>query len=308
MEKNEEEIKGKKVKICPSLGSCDDPDTARGYPTKQNCCYRVKPVGIVKVDHQAHFCLTADYAKCPAFQKAEGASFPDDLVYHEATLFRGENKNSAKPIVILGTILIVLGLAIWQMFSMGLLHWNVAFPIFTQTTKVAALATPSLANGITPTFTSMPPTPTSTSIPSSTPVPTNTLSAISAITLPGNTLETPIGFETKFIIHRVLDGESFTMLAQRYNTSVGAIKAVNVGAPDILWVDSLMVIPINQTEAAGLPALKPFQVDKDIQVEDLAKELSTELAEFEQLNGLQDGQMLKAGDWVLLPQIVTATP
>jgi hypothetical protein len=98
------------------------------------------------------------------------------------------------------------------------------------------------------------------------------------------------------------------MLAQRYNTSVGAIKAVNVGAPDILWVDSLMVIPINQTEAAGLPALKPFQVDKDIQVEDLAKELSTELAEFEQLNGLQDGQMLKAGDWVLLPQIVTATP
>jgi hypothetical protein len=43
-------------------------------------------------------------------------------------------------------------------------------------------------------------------------------------------------------------------------------------------------------------------------VEDLAKELSTELAEFEQLNGLQDGQMLKAGDWVLLPQIVTATP
>ena len=84
MENNEDEgIEEEGLSICPFIGSIVDPDTARGYPTEQNCCYRVKPVAIVKLNHQAFFCLTTGYPDCHAFQNKKGVRLPKEIVYRK---------------------------------------------------------------------------------------------------------------------------------------------------------------------------------------------------------------------------------
>jgi hypothetical protein len=121
-------------------------------------------------------------------------------------------------------------------------------------------------------------------------------------------LETLLGSDVKVVIHQVLQGEDFIQLASRYRTSVDAIKAVNPNVYDPLPINSLIIIPINRTDANGLPVLDPYNVDKKISVDDLAKKLSIDLTDFEQLNDLKNGQMLEKGDWVVVPHLGTATP
>ncbi len=113
----------KRLGICPFIGSVVDPETARGYPTEQNRCYRARPVSIMKLDHQANFCLTTGYPNCLAFQNKEGLPLPEELVYrktrsiHHATLTR-----SGRFLLVGVIIVLVIGLGLWLLISSGYLH------------------------------------------------------------------------------------------------------------------------------------------------------------------------------------------
>ncbi len=113
----------KRLGICPFIGSVVDPDTARGYPTEQNCCYRARPVSIMNLDHQANFCLTVGYPNCLVFQNKEGLPLPKELVYRKARSIHPASLIRSKNWLFVGFILIlVIGMVMWLSISSGYLH------------------------------------------------------------------------------------------------------------------------------------------------------------------------------------------
>jgi LysM repeat protein len=126
--------------------------------------------------------------------------------------------------------------------------------------------------------------------------------------VPFHALETPIGIEHQFIIHRILLGESLPLISTHYGTTVEAIQLVNSYIQIPLLVDFLVIIPVNQTDVSGLPAFEAYRVEKDTPVEELAQQLLVDPAVLKYYNDLKDGQVLTAGEWVLVPHTGTATP
>jgi hypothetical protein len=162
------------------------------------------------------------------------------------------------------------------------------------TTSVPIITT-QVNNVSTPTY--LPQTP----LPSRAETPTPTLE-------PAHALETPIGTGNHFIIHRVLPGESILLLSQHYGTSVDAIELVNYQLPTLLLEGFPIVIPVNDVDVRGFPAFEAYVVEKDMKVEKLAELLSVDLGMLKNYNGLNEGHMLRVGDWVLIPHMRTAAP
>jgi LysM repeat protein len=135
----------------------------------------------------------------------------------------------------------------------------------------------------------------------STPTSTSTKAAIHA-------LETPFGTNNQFIIHRVTKGESLALLASRYGTTENAIRAVNNQLPNPLVVNFMTVIPVNSGDVQGLPSFEAYKVPKSISMFDLAKQFQIGQMLLAYYNGMAEARILKAGEWVLIPHIVEATP
>jgi hypothetical protein len=75
---------------------------------------------------------------------------------------------------------------------------------------------------------------------------------------PVHALETPIGTDNHFIIHRVLPGESLLLLSQHYGTSVDAIELINYQLPTPLLEGFPIVIPVNDVDVRGFPAFEAY--------------------------------------------------
>jgi LysM repeat protein len=150
------------------------------------------------------------------------------------------------------------------------------------------------------------PTPTATSLPTETPfvpLPTDSPTQVSF-----HGLETPIGTDQNIIIHMVQSGESLVSIASHFWTTTDAIIAVNFQLQLPLQVDKVIVIPNNQTDVQGWPAFEVYNVPEDIVVETLAQQLSVKPDLLKLYNGFSDGEIVRAGDWVLVPHIGTAVP
>jgi hypothetical protein len=148
--------------------------------------------------------------------------------------------------------------------------------------------------------------------PPATQVPTRTHTQIITLTATPLTgvireLDTPLGGERKFVIHQVIEGENMVYLAQAYGTSEDAIQAVNFALQVPLWPKSIIVIPINQTDVTGVPAFQPVKVEVAVSLRDLAENLSLDLEQLADYNGLPPDYILSIGDWVLIPHNPTAT-
>ncbi|MGA2489973.1 MAG: LysM peptidoglycan-binding domain-containing protein [Anaerolineales bacterium] len=150
-------------------------------------------------------------------------------------------------------------------------------------------------------------TSTATLLPPS-PSPTRTVVTSTPTLNSFHTLETPIGSEYQFIIHRILDGESLDSISNKYGTTPKALRLVNYDLPIPLLTNSLIIIPVNKTDVSGLPVFEAYIVKGDVSVEDLAKQLLVDPAVLEYYNALKVGQVLTADEWVLVPHIATATP
>ena len=157
-------------------------------------------------------------------------------------------------------------------------------------TSMAQTLSPEPSLTITPTLTyTLTPTSTATSEPSQ------------------YGLDTPIGTDHQFIIHKTQVGESLNQYAFIYNTSVEAILRANYSLITPLWVDALIVIPVEFTEVTQMPYFQPYKVTTDgITVETLGNELATNLDDFIYYNGLLRGERLSFGDWLLVPRYQSA--
>jgi hypothetical protein len=121
-----------------------------------------------------------------------------------------------------------------------------------------------------------------------------------------NQLDVLLGTDRKFIIHKVLDGESLEQYVEKYDTSREAILAVSPNKEVPVWVDALMVIPVGFTDAAGLPVLVVYQVKEEqrgVSTEELAKILRVDLQDFKYYNGVtEDWDRPLVGDYYIVPR------
>jgi len=209
----------------------------------------------------------------------------------------GSRKNRKKKlprIYILTALILVVGIAgVWLLSNNGLASNSVsetktAPVVFTQpSTELFATLTATNTPQPTKTMTPLPPTTTAT-LP------------------PLHMIETPIGLERQFVVHRVLEGEGFISIAATYNTNEDAIRAVNYALGDSLWADTVLVIPLGQTDISGIPPMSVFLVsDEGMTIEALALEQNVDAALLRELNALPEGYILHQGEWVLIPHEMT---
>ena len=148
---------------------------------------------------------------------------------------------------------------------------------------------------ITPTITL---TASATSMPTATPVTPTPTAELSL-----HQLDSPIGDAYQFVIHRVLEGESLQIYAAKYNTSVEAIMAINYNLISPLWVDWIIVIPVNNTDVADLPLFEGYQIqDNEIRADSLSEKLSVSVDDFASYNDFERDHILHQGEWVLVPR------
>lgn len=104
-------------------------------------------------------------------------------------------------------------------------------------------------------------------------------------------------------MHRVEAGESLIKLAGLFNTTIDAIRSVNINLQGLLWTDTVIVIPVNQTDVTEVIPMLPYEVVADeVEVAALAEEHNVGLEYLAQLNNVSTSHIFQVGEWVLIPQ------
>jgi hypothetical protein len=144
----------------------------------------------------------------------------------------------------------------------------------------------------------MPPTSTSSPIPTPTIRPKQTdIPVVRA-------LEVPVTIDgIDFLLHRVRVGESFDTLADTYNTTPVVIHSLNSSLSRSKWVDTVIVIsPGLQDVDPALPAFEAYQVpDSSITLDDLSAQLNVSSPLISHYNACSGACTFSPGDWLLIP-------
>ncbi len=285
---------------CPYLGLRYDQATYSNFPSIHNVCYHAQPISTPAYSHQREFCLTKNFSKCPFYSAPEGSKFPQELQHVPDKNFKNR-VFLILAICIALIFLILLGIycknktTISSNISPTLTIENY---VVTSTEKITKTSSsPLLAS---PTFTKPKVTPspqllTLTQSPS--PSPTSTEILVFR-------LDNPIGINPQFIIHRAIDGESLELFANVYQTNVKAIRDVNHNLPRVLWIDQIVIIPLNQADVSGIPSFIAYEVkEESANFNQISEELSVSLEGLLRYNNAHKEYPLYRGDWILIPQI-----
>jgi LysM repeat protein len=286
-------------KDCPYLGLSDDPNTHTLYPSHANMCYAAKPPQPVSLNYQRECCLTESHVNCEGYVHGWDKNFPPELQS------KGQQKHKSPPkktwAFILGFLLV--GIIVGILFIIPQLTSGTFLSFASNKTLVSNQQSTLGASGqetivvmdSTPTFT-LSPTMTSTSTPTNTPTPAGT-----ATFTPGPALDTPFGSEDfKFIVHEVQPGESLTMLAQRFDTTVDVLWVINGLGERTLWVGDFLVICVGCQITDDLPKLTPVYLEERGRVEDIAQAYNTSEEQFRAWNGLGDSEIVEGERWIVV--------
>ena len=292
-----------KTQVCPFLALRHDPATALAFPSEHNFCYHSRPPQPARLEHQAVSCVTNNYPHCDEYNREQGNPLLSELrLTHNSRIGKKPGLIGLLILLFVFAMIILVG---WQVLSRVLLE------------KSGGGKSPSATLSGLPVFIEMKPTQSTTPThAASLPTPSLLVTATSILpvqtwtSMPGlpHALETPIGPGPKLIIHRVASGESIDAIANRYWTTVEAIHAINYHLPSPVLVDWLVIVPYNQTDVHGLPLFEAYKVETNVSVETLAQQFSKDLSLLKLYNGFGDGEILDAGDWVLIPHLAAVTP
>lgn len=282
------EHKGKDNGFCPYIGFEDDPETALAYPSPYNYCYHSKPISPVNLTHQRKVCLTLCYSDCPVYQKELLDSLPKE--YRGNQPARNKPKRSHSLLI----LLLVLAAGVVILALLGIIR----IPGL-EVSLLPQQGTPTIAQ---PTSLIFVPPPTSTVPSAGLVTPTDTESTIQATPFIPHTVETPFGVNPTLVIHRVLDGEGYIYLAEQYGTSVEAIRAINFQLPEALWVNNILVIPVNTQSVAGLPKFIVREISAEgLTIEEYAERMQLDAELLKRYNALPDGFVLEMGELIIIP-------
>jgi|LDZT01.1.fsa_nt_gi hypothetical protein len=297
---HENNTKANPEKSCPFLGLMDDRESFTSYPTEGNVCYHAAPETTPILSHQAAFCLNADYALCPIFKAETIQKMPDEIRLRRPISFEKIKQIGIAAILILLAILVLIGVLFREQWlgqlpgissDMGT-ETEIINSVYRQTGTQAEQTS-------TGTFLEISLTPQATE---------NVHKDPTAVSSPTKTdpilaLEVPIGDEDQFVMHRVLPGESLAIFADQYNTSIDAIIGVNANLISPLWVDWVVIVPVNFSDVSGIPAFEAYQVEEEgISLEALAERLSAAVHQMALYNNIDSDHKLHAGEWLLVPR------
>jgi len=284
---------------CPHLGLKSDPTTSFSYPSKGHVCFHAKGHPTPELEYQQTTCLTAQHLICPVYKSPPGVILPKNIR-------QPREHRKFQPKILLWSLLLTIFIAAifltlkfrQQIFSQ---IERVLVPAWQQTQQaLPATLPPSPSTELIPTATpstTSTTTPTSTNTPEPTPSPTNTLEPVTLA------LETPFGKDLNLILHQVREGESLGQYASRYNTTEAAIRAVNYNMPSVLFIDRILVIPIDVTDTRNLPAFEVIQIEEGgFTAEVFANQLEVDIEAFSLYNQISPQQILRPGDWILAPR------
>ncbi|NOT05037.1 MAG: LysM peptidoglycan-binding domain-containing protein [Anaerolineales bacterium] len=320
------------INTCPFLGLNNDNTSHMAFTSPENCCHHCKPIVPIKLEHQNDYCLDTNFLTCPVYTDQEGRRMPPDLIYSE----KAGSMRIGRRLLWAGLILAGIAAATLLFFMFENAEQSGNSPsnlisinsIQTLTaianssslpTSTAALTATDSINIISNTETAFPaitatvspfPTLTLTS-PTSNVTQTNTAPVSPSLTASPTSMQTPsphsldvpVGRGQLFIIHKVINGENLSTLADTHSTSLEAIMAVNYQLNVPIKIDAVIIIPLQKKDTQGLSIFEPYQVTAtQITAEALANELDTDSLLFKYVNDLKDGDLLHQGDWILVPR------
>jgi len=302
-------------KTCPHLGLSHDPKSLMDYPCAQNICYQTNPPESPGEAHQKKHCLQPSYKACPLFSETSLKPMPKEI----ANTTRHHRFHFNIFPWTMGVLFLILTGAFY--YNWPLIEPNLIVPSLVPTGEPPDVAViipvtgssiteePTVEMNLTETTTMIP---TNTVVPTETIVPTETATSKPTITNtstrtpePPRALQTPFGVERQYLIHRVLGGETLEWIAKNHGTSIEAIRAANYDMPPVLWEDSLVVIPFNQTDIDGIIPMTIYKVTgNEIGIETLAEEKQVNLMILCQVNDRPHSYVFSPGEWVLIPHSV----
>jgi hypothetical protein len=288
--------------ICEFLGLKEDPATNMAYPSEWNYCHHSNPIAIPMLDHQRLFCLLKSHNTCPEFNNEVPAILPVDI----RMVVKKRRRRTKKPWV----VALILGVIVVGGLFIGTRLLTRPLPLsdMQPTMMIPSDSTPAGFVIINPYIATK-------SASEEIATPQNTVSAIPKPSVtpqlgtetPSSAihgLDMPIGTAHRFVIHRIQQGESLGGLAIQYNTTVEAITLVNYYMPDPVWINWLVVIPVDTSNVIGLPSFDAYMVvDGGISIESLAKKLVQDASNLIFYNGLEPGYFVSSGEWLLIPHI-----
>ena len=294
---------------CPYLGLQDDQRTSLAYPSAWNYCYRSHPPASVSIAHQISACLCPEYVKCTVYQSGQGGALPADLrgSSSSSTRRRKSARSKTRRMAWAASVILLLIMAVIviQRFFPGTLQsWLPSLEIVSSvapdgvTAEASSPSTPdAVQTSLVPIVVESSQVPAATQTislpkPSPTPIPNRC----------GYSLDTPFGSAIKFLLHQIASGENLDKLAEKYQTAVDAIRAVNYDMPVPVWENWIVVIPVEVSDVKGLPAFEPYQADGTIfSLSDLALQLGVDMESISKYNAFTDACTVFRG-WMIVPR------
>jgi len=297
----------KNENICPYIGLSSDVQTAMENPSPQNYCHKVKPSSPPSLTHQREFCLNLIYTNCRVFST--------EIRKPRLSELAEESPKSHKRIP--GRLWLLMGIVLLgAMIVAGVVIYPWFFP-------------PPPEKVITPTAGTVPAviipvdeTPTQEMVEILVPTdqvwvaestliiepqvqPTTGLTPIPAFTeAPPHLLLTPFGVERVFLLHRVTAGEDLIAIADKYQTSVEAIRAANYNMTLELWVDTVIIIPPNQADMTDITPMTPLEITgNEKSVQELAAEYGISPELLGAVNARSTEYRFQIGEWVIIPRV-----
>ena len=290
-----------KKETCPYLGIKTDENTSHLYPSRANYCHRVSPPGRIVREYQSQWCLADQYKDCLVFPQDGLSKLPAGI----GVAKRKRRRKKPWRIVVFGLILCGLG----AIFLLGNGDYFEASEegIGNETlTSRAYFATPtSFPSSPIPSSTLLPadistPTPIPTSTPTPTPTPTPTITSTPYPTS-GPNLTTPFGPDHSYLIHIVVNGESYTFLENKYHTTRAVIEVTNMLEGNLLAGTRLVIIP-DQTDQVNLPTFQVIFLDQQMDVIEIAGMYSSSVEDIRYYNALgQSVESIPSGRWLIIP-------
>lgn len=104
----------------------------------------------------------------------------------------------------------------------------------------------------------------------------------------------------EYVLHMIRPGENITLIANRYHTTVDVLRAAN-GFFALQPGDVLVILP-GRDDPTGIPMFDTLLVSEDISAGELAAQMRVFESDLLWFNGLEDDQILPAGQWVIYPK------
>ena len=279
---------------CPHLGLIHDAASHMNFPSVANQCLNCKKTRSPSFAHQQSYCLSKTYVDCVLVQSNRRIAMPIEISGLAAYPYKMFGFTSILVVLILTAVFFLYRNPAWSGNLWG--FTPAAAPVTNLSTPMAPLASPTDWKTVSETA----PLPAAVGL---TPLP-------SEITMPFvsphgfEVTKIPSGSDQVYLIHIVTQGETLDMIAANYTTTVQAIIAVNYELTPPVWVDYPIVIPLNTTDAAGLPSFTVYIVEEHqtISSKALAEILAVSAADLEFYNVCNADCQFVRGDVLLVPQ------